>query len=102
MEDLINLHKEADSFFDLLKAVIRQWQASPWQHERERAGFAVLLFERCLQVCTGYLEEAKAKAESGYNLEVDQRLVKEMESKLLYWQRKLEELTSRDKVAASC
>ncbi|MBC7334959.1 MAG: hypothetical protein H5U01_01630, partial [Clostridia bacterium] len=40
------------------------------------------------------LEEAKARAEGGYNTEVDRRLVREMEEKLAYWQRKLEEVSA--------
>jgi hypothetical protein len=86
--------------FDLLKAVIRQWQASPWQHERDRAAYAELLYQRCLDVYADYLEEARAKAESGYNTEVDRRLVRQMEEKLAYWQRKLREIGQKE--AAGC
>mgnify|MGYP000935940359 CR=1 FL=1 len=93
MEVTINLRQEGESLLDLLKAAIRQWQSSPWPHEQERVRFAVSLFRRCLAAYADSLEEARAKAETGYNLEVDRRLVKEMEEKLSYWQRKLEELT---------
>lgn len=100
MEVTVNLRQEGESLFDLLKAAIRQWQASPWQHERERAAYAERLYQRCLAAYAGYLEEAKARLEGGYNTEVDRRLVKEMEEKLAYWQRKLEEVGG--KAAVGC
>jgi hypothetical protein len=93
MDLTINLRQEGEKLLDLLKATIRQWQSSPWPHERERAQFAGQLYQRCLAAYTRHLEEAKARAEGGFNLEVDRRLVKEMEEKLAYWQRKWEELT---------
>lgn len=93
MDLTINLRQEGESLFDLLKAAIRQWQTSPWPHERERAAYALSLYQRSLAAYASYLEEARSKAESGYNTEVDRRLVREMEEKLAYWQKKLQELS---------
>ncbi len=41
----VNLYTEGDKFFDLLKAAVRDWQGG-WGHERERAAYALELYQR--------------------------------------------------------
>lgn len=89
---VIDLHAEGDPFFDMLKAVIREWQKAPWPHERERAAYARGMYLRGMEVYRGRLQEAKERAEQGFNTLMDQKLVREMEQKLAYWEKKLAEL----------
>jgi hypothetical protein len=93
LEMQINLLENGDQFFDLLKAVVREWQGSPWPHERARADFARQLFNKGLDIHKEGLEKAKAKMEKGFNTLLDQQLIRELEQKLSYWEKKLLELT---------
>lgn len=93
MEVSINVLTDGEAFLDLLKAAIREWYRSPWEHERQRARFALSLYHQSLAAYRGFLNEAKNKTETGYNTEVDRRLVSDMEAKLAYWENKLAELT---------
>ncbi|KKM11961.1 hypothetical protein SY88_06150 [Clostridiales bacterium PH28_bin88] len=88
----IDLHTEGDMFFDILKAVIREWQKAPWPHERERAAYARGIYLRAMEVYRGRLQDARDKAEQGFNTLVDQKLISDMEQKLAYWEKKLGEL----------
>lgn len=89
----INLYTEGEKFFDLLKAVIRNWQKSNWGHERERALYARELYERSLAGMREHVAAAKDKAENGYFTELDQRILARTEEQIAYWEKKLDELT---------
>ncbi|MEW8957912.1 hypothetical protein MHOCP_16150 [Moorella humiferrea] len=91
VELTVNLYTEGDKFFDLLKAAVRDWQGG-WGHERERAAYAMELYERSLKLMRAHLEEAKVKAEGGYFTEQDRRILNRTEEKLAYWEKKLEEI----------
>jgi len=91
----VHLFAEGDRFFDMLKAVVRDWQNAPWPHERERAAYAMELYQRGLSLYRQYLEEARVKAEQGFNTLLDQKLVGDMEQKLSYWEKKLSEITAK-------
>lgn len=93
MQVSINILTDGEVFLDMLKAVIREWYRSPWEHERQRARYALTLYQQALNVYQEYLAEARTRAESGYNTDVDRRLVSDMETRLAYWQKKLAELT---------
>lgn len=93
VELTVNLYAEGEKFFDLLKAAIRDWQSSPWGHERERAGYALELYRRGLDALRAHLEEARTRAEVGYFTAEDERLLSRAEGRLLYWEKKLAELT---------
>ncbi|MEW6661467.1 MAG: hypothetical protein ACOY9Y_13510 [Bacillota bacterium] len=93
LEMQINLLENGDQFFDLLKAVVREWQGSPWPHERARADFARQLFIKGLDIHKEGLEKAKARTEKGFNTFLDQRMVRELEQKVSYWEKKLNEIT---------
>ncbi|MGB9661196.1 MAG: hypothetical protein ACPL5F_04155 [Moorellaceae bacterium] len=95
LELTVNLYTEGEKFFDLLKAAIRDWQHSPWGHERERAGYALELYRRGLDILRAHLEEARAKAEVGYFTGEDNRLLSQAEGRMLYWEKKLAELTGK-------
>jgi len=94
MEIQINLLENGDQFFDMLKAVVREWQGSPWTHERARADFARQLFIRGLEIHKDGLEKAKERSERGYNTLLDQQMVRELEQKKSHWEKKLNELAS--------
>lgn len=94
MEMQINLLENGDQFFDLLKAVMREWQGSPWPHERARADFARQLFIKGLDIQKEGLEKAKVRTEKGFNTLLDQRMVRELEQKMSYWEKKLDELAT--------
>lgn len=89
----VNLYRDGEKFFDLLKAVLREWQKSPWPHEKERAEFAKSLFAEGLAVYRNYLSNAQEKVASGFATPADQRLLGRMEERLNYWQNKFQELT---------
>jgi hypothetical protein len=91
-ELIINLYTEGEQFFDLLKAAIRDWQNSPWEHERRRAGYATELYQRGLNILRAHLEETRARAEGGYFTEVDSKMLSKAEDRLAYWEKKLAEL----------
>lgn len=93
MEVSINILTDGEAFLDLLKAVIREWYRSPWDHERQRAYFALNLYQQSLDAYRDFLNQAKTKTETGYNTEVDRHLVGDMEARLAYWEKKLAELT---------
>ncbi|QGP90741.1 hypothetical protein MGLY_00510 [Neomoorella glycerini] len=91
VELTVNLYTEGDKFFDLLKAAVRDWQGG-WGHERERAAYALELYQRSLQTMRAHLEEARAKAEGGFFTDQDQRILNRTEEKLAYWEKKLAEI----------
>ena len=95
MQVTVNLLNEGKDFFDLLKATVREWQFSTWEHERKRAKFAIDLYERSLTVYRGYLDEVKTKVEQGYNTDLDRKLVADLEATLVYWEKKLTEMTGK-------
>lgn len=92
LELTVNLYTEGEQFFDLLKAAIRDWRNSPWGHERQRAGYAIELYRRGLNILRSHLEETRAKAEEGYFTEEDKRMLSQAEGRLAYWEKKLAEL----------
>ncbi len=87
----VNLYTEGDKFFDLLKAAVRDWQGG-WGHERERAAYALELYQRSLTAMRTHLEEARARAEGGFFTEQDQRFLNRTEERLAYWEKKLAEI----------
>ncbi|MBC7324383.1 MAG: hypothetical protein H5T99_03600 [Moorella sp. (in: Bacteria)] len=91
VELTVNLYMEGDKFFDLLKAAVRDWQGG-WGHERERAAYALELYQRSLAVLRDHLEEARSRAEGGFFTDQDQRILTRTEEKLAYWEKKLEEI----------
>ncbi|WP_258359925.1 hypothetical protein [Moorella sulfitireducens (nom. illeg.)] len=91
VELVVNLYAEGDKFFDLLKAAVRDWQGG-WGHERERAAFALELYQRGLETMRAHLQEAREKAEGGFFTDQDQRILKRTEDRLAYWEKKLEEI----------
>lgn len=95
LELTVNLYTEGEKFFDLLKAAIRDWQNSQWGHERERANYALELYRRGLDTLRAHLEEARTKAEGGYFTGEDKKILSHAEGRLLYWEKKLAELTGR-------
>ncbi len=62
----INLYRDGEKLFDLLKAVIREWLESPWPHEQERADYAQELFNESLKIYQQYLNDAHEQARSGF------------------------------------
>ena len=96
----VNLLTEGERWFDLLKASIREWQGARWEHERERAYYALDLYRRSLDLYKTFLSQLHERAESGYNTELDRRLVNEMEIKLKHWEKKLDEILSGQMAAA--
>ncbi len=95
LDVIINLRRDGDQLLDLLKAVIREWQGAPWPHERERAVYALNLYQQCLNQYRSALEQARSQVEQGYNTLGDQKLITDLEQKIAYWEKKLAELTNR-------
>lgn len=95
MQVSVSLLNEGKYFFDLLKATVREWQSSNWEHEKRRARYAIDLYERSLTVYREYLNSVKAKVEQGYNTELDRKLVADLESDLVYWEKKLVEIINK-------
>lgn len=91
VELTVNLYAEGDKFFDLLKAAVRDWQEG-WGHERERAAYALELYQRSLEAMRAHLEEARSRAEGGFFTDQDQRFLNRTEEKLAYWEKKLAEI----------
>ena len=89
----VNLYRDGERFFDLLKAVLREWHKSPWPHEKERAEYAKALFSEGLKVYQSYLTSAQERVVSGFATPEDQRILKRMEERFNYWENKLRELT---------
>jgi len=95
MEVAVNLFSEGDKFFDLLKAAIRDWQKG-WAHERERAAYALDLYQRGLDTMKQHIEKVKAKVESGFFTAEDQRILSRLEERVAYWEKKLREVQGQD------
>jgi len=95
----INLYRDGDKIFDLLKAVIREWLNSPWPHEKERAVYAKELFTRSLKLYGQYLDQAHQRARSGFFTPADRKILKQLEERHAYWENKLQELTAEPKPA---
>ncbi|NLW07904.1 MAG: hypothetical protein GX039_08045 [Clostridia bacterium] len=89
----VNLYLEGDKFFDLLKAAIRDWQGG-WGHERERAAYALELYQRSLTILRDHLEKVRTRAEGGFFTAEDQRILDRTQEKLAYWEKKLAEITN--------
>jgi hypothetical protein len=94
----VNLYLEGDKFFDLLKAAVRDWQGG-WGHERERAAYALELYQRSLTTLRDHLEEVRVRAEGGFFTAQDQRILDRTQEKLDYWEKKLVEITKQKKTA---
>lgn len=88
----VNLLSEGEQWFDLLKASIRQWQKAPWEHERARAGYALELYRRSLELYRNYLDELRGRTEGGYFTDQDRRLLQDMETMVAHWEKKLDEV----------
>jgi len=88
----INLYRDGEKLFDLLKAVIREWLESPWPHEQERADYAQELFNESLKIYQQYLNDAHEQARSGFFTPADRKILKQMEERYDYWENKLKEL----------
>ncbi|BCV24328.1 MAG TPA: hypothetical protein GXX50_03975 [Firmicutes bacterium] len=97
----VNLYRDGEKFFDLLKAVLREWQKSPWPHEKERAEYAKALFSQGLTVYGNYLTRAREKVASGFATPADQKLLGRMEERFSYWQGKFQELTGEKEPTCS-
>lgn len=93
LDIFINLYRDGEKFFDVLKAVIREWRESPWPHEQERAAYAEELFNHSLEVYQEYLKEAHEQVASGFSTPADRKILKQMEERYTYWANKLKELT---------
>lgn len=100
MQVSVNLLSEGNDFFDLLKAAIREWQTSGWEHERRRAEFALNLYERALTSYRLYLEELQKKSKTGLNILPEQLMLTKMEKELAYWEKKREELIKQKTVSS--
>ncbi|MDK2854810.1 MAG: hypothetical protein PWQ41_359 [Bacillota bacterium] len=97
----VNLYRDGEKFFDLLKAVLREWHKSPWPHEQERAEYAKTLFAEALAVYQNYLARAREKVAGGYATPADQKLLERMEERFNYWQGKFQELTGQKEPTCS-
>jgi tRNA A37 N6-isopentenylltransferase MiaA len=97
----VNLYRDGEKFFDLLKAVLREWHKSPWPHEQERAAYAKALFSEALAVYQNYLTRAREKVAGGYATPADQKLLQRMEERFNYWQGKFQELTEKKEPTCS-
>ncbi len=95
LDVFINLYRDGDKFFDILKAVIREWRQSPWPHEQERASYAEELFSQSLETYKEYLNDAHEQVESGFSTPTDRKILKQMEERYAYWDNKLKELTGK-------
>lgn len=101
MELTVNLFTEGEKLLDLLKAAIRDWQDG-WGHEQERAAYAMELYNRALVVMREQLEKAELRVEEGFYTEQDQRILNRARERLNYWEKKLEEITGKNKVGIGC
>ena len=99
LDVVVNLYRDGDKVFDLLKAVIREWRESPWPHEKERARYAEELFNQSLQIYEDYLNEAHNKVAGGFSTPSDRKILKQLEERHAYWQNKLKELTGEKEVS---
>lgn len=90
----INLYTDGEMFFDILKAFIRDYKDSKWPHEIERAAFAKELFKKALDSFEAGIRADENRIQEGFYTERDLKIVKEMRSRLDYWQKKYEELVS--------
>ncbi|HKM39547.1 MAG TPA: hypothetical protein VJ036_04695 [bacterium] len=95
----INLYRDGDKLFDLLKAAVRDWHHSPWPHEQERGLYARELFIHSLKVYKKYLDQAHQRAQSGFFTPADRKILTQMEQQYAYWENKLQELTGEQKPA---
>ncbi|MGI6129374.1 MAG: hypothetical protein ACOYEO_04690 [bacterium] len=93
LDVIINLYRDGDKFFDILKAAIREWRQSPWPHEQERASYAEELFRHSLKIYEEYLNQAHERVASGFSTPADRKILKQMEERHTYWENKLKELT---------
>ena len=89
----INLFRQGDQLFDILKATIREWYESPWPHEQERAKYAKELFAHSLKTYKQYLQQAHQRAQSGFFTPADRKILSQMKERYTYWENKLKELT---------
>lgn len=99
LDVVVNLYRDGDKFFDLLKAVIREWRESPWPHEQERAGYAEELYTQSLRIYQEYLNDAHEQVSSGFSTPADRKILRRMEERYAYWDNKLKELTGENKVS---
>lgn len=95
----VNLYLEGDKFFDLLKAAVRDWQGG-WGHERERAAYALELYQRSLTILRDHLAAVRSRAEGGFFTAQDQRILDRTQEKLNYWEKKLAEISQQKSAAA--